>query len=181
MSSPQPANSDESGLPRRSVATTPGDRTRQTSSSRHWSSALFEEAMRSVSGGEANVHGLLLASADGLVLASDTRKMQIETVAAMAAAAASIAAQFTEQADVGESRASMFEGTSGYVGVFPVEPGVLLVVFGQKDITMGLFNVAARGVLSRLQQAIVRQRMLALRAARRPAQTDGTEVDQPQQ
>jgi predicted regulator of Ras-like GTPase activity (Roadblock/LC7/MglB family) len=115
-------------------------------------------ALESVSGKDPNVYGMLVASADGLVLATDTRDVQVETVAAMAAAATSIAAQFTDQADVGESKASLFEGSSGYVGVFPVEPSVLLVVFGRKDMTMGLFNVAARNALSRLKKAIERER-----------------------
>jgi uncharacterized protein len=115
-------------------------------------------ALESVSGKDPNVYGMLVASADGLVLATDIHDVQVETVAAMAAAATSIAAQFTDQADVGESKASLFEGSSGYVGVFPVEPSVLLVVFGRKDMTMGLFNVAARNALSRLKKALERER-----------------------
>lgn len=55
-----------------------------------------------MSGTDANINGLLLASTDGLVLAARTRGVQVDTVATMAAAAASIAARFTDQADVGE-------------------------------------------------------------------------------
>jgi uncharacterized protein len=51
----------------------------------------------------------------------------------------------------------------GHVAVFPLEANLLLVVFGQKDVTMGLFNVAARGVLSRLREAIVRRYRLDAR------------------
>jgi uncharacterized protein len=124
---------------------------------------VVEDALRSVSGQDPHVQGMLVASIDGLVLASDTNDVHIETVAAMAAAAASIAAQFTTQADVGEPRASMFEGTEGHVGVFPVEPGVLLVVLGRKDTTMGMFNIAAKSAVTRLQQVIARQRVLSTR------------------
>jgi hypothetical protein len=35
---------------------------------------------------------------------------------------------------------------------------MLLVVFGQKDMTMGLFNVAARNALIRLQEALEQER-----------------------
>lgn len=128
---------------------------------------VVEDALLAVTGSDTNVYGMLVASADGLVLASDTRDVHVDTVAAMAAAAASIAGQFTNQADVGESTASIFEGSSGYVGVFPVEPSVLLVVFGQKDMTMGLFNVAARNALSRFREALDRQRMRVDRESRR--------------
>lgn len=163
MSFAQPRDSEQPArLPRRRVASASDDGTvSATAGDPRRSGGLLEvveNALRSVSGKDANVYGMLVASTDGLVLASDTRDVHVDTVAAMAAAAASIASQFTDQADVGESRASMFEGTSGYVGVFPVEPSVLLVVFGQKDMTMGLFNVAARNALSRLQEAIDEQR-----------------------
>jgi predicted regulator of Ras-like GTPase activity (Roadblock/LC7/MglB family) len=125
--------------------------------------SVFEDALREVRGAFVIVSGLLWASGVGLVLASDTMDIHIDTVAAMAAAAASIAGQFTDQADIGESRASIFEGASGYVAVFPVEPSVLVVIFGQKDLTMGMFNIAARNALSQLQHSIRRQRMLKAR------------------
>lgn len=122
-----------------------------------------EEALRNVSGKEPNVSGILLASADGLVIASDTAEERFDTVAAMASAAASLAERFTAVAGIGAARIAMFEGASGHVAVFPLEPRVLLVVFGRKDTTMGLFNVAARNAISLLQQEINRQWVLSAR------------------
>jgi uncharacterized protein len=113
------------------------------------------------------VSGLLVASRDGLVLAADTHDVEDDSVAAMAAAAVGLAAQFTGQARVGEPRAAMFEGAVGYVCVFPIEAPLLLVVFGEPDLTMGLFNVAAKQALALLQQALVRQRVNNARATRR--------------
>lgn len=113
------------------------------------------------------VNGLLLATRDGLVLAAATGSVENDAVAAMAAAAVGLAVQFTGQARVGEPRAAMFEGAVGFVCVFPVEPPLLLVVFGEQDMTMGLFNIAAKQALSLLQQALVRQRVQSVRANRR--------------
>ena len=122
-----------------------------------------EEAMReelkTIRKHVARLPGLLLATRDGLVLAGDTSDVENDSVAAMAAASVGLAAQFTAQARVGEPKAAMFEGENGYVCVFPVETPLLLVVFGEPDMTMGLFNVAAKQALSLLQQALVRQRM----------------------
>jgi len=128
---------------------------------------VVEDALRGVSGKVPNVSGLLLASADGLVLASDTVEVHLDTVAAMAAAAASLAGRFTDLAEIGTARVSMFEGSSGHVAVFPVEPRVLLVVFGRKDTTMGLFNIAARNALFLLQEEINRQWVLSAHQPRR--------------
>lgn len=174
MSFVQPRDSDEPAqLPRRrGPSASDGGARFADGSGRHWSGgllAIVEEALHDVTGKDSNIYGMLVASADGLVLASDTRDIQVDTVAAMAAAAASIASQFTDQADVGESKASIFQGATGYVGVFPVEPSVLLVVFGRKDLTMGLFNVAARNALSGLQQAVDRHRVLGTRKSLRTA------------
>lgn len=166
---------DQARLPRRRVSTATEDSARSAGQAGHHQSsdlAVVGEALRSVSGKDANVQGMLVASADGLLLASDTQEVHIETVAAMAAAAASIAGQFTSQAGVGDPRGAMFEGSSGHVGVFPVEPTILLVVLGRKDTTMGMFNIAAKKAVTRLQQAMARQRVLEVRDVRKSLEVE---------
>lgn len=120
--------------------------------------AAITETLAEIRARVSRVTGLLVATRDGLVLCADTKGIENDSVAAMAAAAIGLAAQFTGQAKVGEPRAAMFEGAVGYVCVFPVEMPLLLVVFGEPDMTMGLFNVAAKQALSLLQQAIGRHR-----------------------
>jgi predicted regulator of Ras-like GTPase activity (Roadblock/LC7/MglB family) len=112
------------------------------------------EALRTVQDQVDQVAGLLVATHDGLVLADDTKAVEADSVAAMSAAAIGLAAQFTAQARIGESRSAMFEGSSGYVCVFPVEGSLLLVVFGQPDITMGLFTLAAKQALTLLRSQL---------------------------
>jgi predicted regulator of Ras-like GTPase activity (Roadblock/LC7/MglB family) len=116
--------------------------------------AAISEALGRIRGTVDCVVGLLVATRDGLVLSGETSGVENDSVAAMAAAAAGLATQFTAQAKVGEPRATMFEGINGYVCVFPVEATLLLVVFGEPDITMGLFNVAAKQALAQLHQVI---------------------------
>ncbi|WP_328454044.1 roadblock/LC7 domain-containing protein [Amycolatopsis sp. NBC_00438] len=114
-------------------------------------SAQTLEVLRAIRNQVDQVVGLLVATHDGLVLANDTDAIEADSVAAMSAAAIGLAAQFTAQARIGESRSAMFEGSSGYVCVFPVESSLLLVVFGQPDITMGLFTLAAKQALTLLR------------------------------
>jgi predicted regulator of Ras-like GTPase activity (Roadblock/LC7/MglB family) len=132
-----------------------------------YDAAAVQDELKSIRANVDHVYGLLLATRDGLVLAGDTHDVENDSVAAMAAASMGLAAQFTAQARVGEPKAAMFEGENGYVCVFPVETPLLLVVFGEPDMTMGLFNIAAKQALSLLQQALVRQRVHNARAARR--------------
>jgi predicted regulator of Ras-like GTPase activity (Roadblock/LC7/MglB family) len=100
------------------------------------------------------IDGLLVATRDGLLVASSTREVEDSSIAAMSAAAIGLAIQFTRLAEVGTPRAALFEGASGHVCVFPVEDSTLLVVFGEPEITTGLFNVAAKQALSLLQNAV---------------------------
>jgi uncharacterized protein len=155
--------SEAARLPRRRATAGGGTRPAGPAAGMGPDLSVMEDALRAVTGQHDNINGMLVASADGLVLASDTGDIHVDTVAAMAAAAASIASQFTDQADIGDSTASIFEGTNGYVAVFPVEASVLVVIFGQKDLTMGMFNVAARKTLSDLQEAVRRERMIKAR------------------
>jgi len=136
--------------------------------------AAVNEALREIRGriDWNNVKGLLAASRDGLVVCSDTRDIEDDSVAAMAATSVGLAIQFTERAGVGAPRAAIFEGENGHVGVFPVEAGILLVVLGERDTTMGLFNVAARQALSLFQQAVADRRV---RGVREIAPTAGDE------
>jgi len=102
----------------------------------------------------ANITGLLLASRDGLLLASDTQEIEDDSVAAMSAAAVGLAARFIDQAGLGEARGAMFQGSLGHVCVFPVQGSILLVLFARPDTTMGLFNVVAKQALALLQDAL---------------------------
>jgi uncharacterized protein len=104
------------------------------------------------------INGVLAATRDGLVLCAQTRDIDNEGVAAMAAAAAGLAAQFIARARVGDPRVVFFEGDAGQVGVFSVDADTLLVVFSERNTTMGLFNVAAKQALALLQQALAEQR-----------------------
>ncbi|HEX7301844.1 roadblock/LC7 domain-containing protein [Lentzea sp.] len=121
---------------------------------------LMTEALRDVHGDidSISINGVLIATRDGLVLCGVTRGIEDDGVAAMAAAAAGLAGQFTAQAGVGNPRAVFFEGDSGQVGVFAVDADTLLVVLGTRDTTMGMFNVVAKQALALLQHAVATRR-----------------------
>lgn len=104
------------------------------------------------------INGVLVATRDGLVLCALTRDIENESIAAMAAASAGLAAQFTARTKIGGPRVVFFEGDAGQVGVFSVDADTLLVVFSERNTTMGMFNVAAKQALALLQQAIAGHR-----------------------
>jgi predicted regulator of Ras-like GTPase activity (Roadblock/LC7/MglB family) len=118
--------------------------------------AVLAETLREVTAqDDAILGGVLVAGADGLVLSAETPGVEVDTVAAMSAVVAGIAAKLIERAGVGESKACLFEGSSGHVAVFPMKDDMVLAVFSKDEVTTGLFNLAARNVLSRLRKALV--------------------------
>jgi hypothetical protein len=121
---------------------------------------MMTEALQRIHGDidSITISGVLVATRDGLVLCAVTRGIENDNVAAMAAAAAGLATQFTAHAGVGDPRGVFFEGDAGQVGVFPVDPDTLLVVLGKRDTTMGMFNVVAKQALTLLQQEVADRR-----------------------
>ena len=134
--------------------------------------AVLAAALHEVSGeDDAILGGVLVAGTDGLVLAADTPGVQVDTVAAMSAVLAGIAGKLIERAGVGEAKACLFEGSSGHVAVFPMKDDMVLAVFSKSEVTTGLFNLAARGVLSRLRKALAQDTAAADTGQRDDAET----------
>ncbi len=143
-------------LPTRKLGVTPGFPVRPRNREAHPDAQAAAKALEEIRDqvDRANITGLLVASRDGLLLASDTREIEDDSVAAMSAAAVGLATRFIGQAGLGEARGAMFQGSLGHVCVFPVQGPILLVVFARPDTTMGLFNVVARQALTLLQDAL---------------------------
>ncbi|MEV5716470.1 roadblock/LC7 domain-containing protein [Amycolatopsis mediterranei] len=143
-------------LPTRKLGATPAFPVRQGPREPHPDAKAAAKALHEIRDevDRVNITGLLLASRDGLLLASDTQEIEDDSVAAMAAAAVGLATRFVGQAGLGEARGAMFQGSLGHVCVFPVQEPILLVLFARPDTTMGLFNVVARQALTLLQEAL---------------------------
>lgn len=136
--------------------------------------AVLATALREVRGeSDPILGGMLVAGADGLVLSAETCGEQVDMLGVMAAVAAGIASQIVAHAGVGTSEACLFEGSSGYVAVFPLKADIVLVVFGQNEVSTGRFNLAARGALFRLREAIAQGAGLDTAQAARISGSDG--------
>ena len=158
--STQPASTPDVLPMRRRGSTTPDAAAAVARPEAGTNARTMSEALREIQDSidSIAINGVLVATRDGLVLCSATRAVQDDGVAAMAAAAAGLATQFTTQAGVGSPKAVFFEGDSGQVGVFGVDADTLLVVLGERDTTMGMFNVVAKQALTLLQQAVAARR-----------------------
>ncbi|WP_240138379.1 roadblock/LC7 domain-containing protein [Streptomyces sp. MUM 178J] len=101
------------------------------------------------------VTGALAASADGLVLASETDEAkEAEHVAALTAAALGVALRLTEATGQGGFRELLIRGESGYVATYAAGPTAVLTLLAEPRINVGRLHLEARRSGARIGELI---------------------------
>jgi uncharacterized protein len=96
------------------------------------------------------VHGALVASSDGLLVAHDADGLQAETMAAMSAAYLGLAQQIALGAAYGEFQETVTRASGGYVATFAAGTTALLTVLADAGINLGLLHHEVRPVAARV-------------------------------
>jgi predicted regulator of Ras-like GTPase activity (Roadblock/LC7/MglB family) len=96
------------------------------------------------------VHGALVASSDGLLVAQDADGIEAETMAAMSAAYLGLAQQIALGASYGEFQETVTRATGGYVATFAAGTTALLTVLADAGINLGLLHHEVRPVAARV-------------------------------
>ncbi|MGW0703871.1 roadblock/LC7 domain-containing protein [Streptomyces sp. NPDC002867] len=86
--------------------------------------------------------GVLAASVDGLVLATDTP--DAEGVAALTAAALGVAVRLTEATGQGGFKELLVRGEAGYVATYAAGSSAVLTVLAEPRINVGRLHLEAR-------------------------------------
>jgi predicted regulator of Ras-like GTPase activity (Roadblock/LC7/MglB family) len=105
-----------------------------------------------------DVAGVLVASADGLLIAHDTRDVEPETMAAMSAAHLGLGQQITQGGAYGEFQETVTRGERGYVATFAAGTHALLTVLASADLNVGRLHHEARPVAARVAALIAQER-----------------------
>ncbi|WP_267245176.1 roadblock/LC7 domain-containing protein [Streptomyces sp. PR69] len=101
------------------------------------------------------VTGALAASADGLVLASETEAAgEAEHVAALTAAALGVALRLTEATEQGSFRELLIRGDSGYVATYAAGPAAVLTLLAGPRTNVGRLHLEARRSGARIGELI---------------------------
>jgi predicted regulator of Ras-like GTPase activity (Roadblock/LC7/MglB family) len=106
--------------------------------------------------GLPNVVGLLVASADGMLIAHDlpSQAGQPETFAAMSAAQLGLAQQIAAAASRGGFQETITRADDGYVATFAAGSAALLTVVASSDLNVGLLHHEARPVAARVGEIV---------------------------
>jgi predicted regulator of Ras-like GTPase activity (Roadblock/LC7/MglB family) len=90
------------------------------------------------------LHGVMIASTDGLSIAHDFPEAEAEKIAAMAATALGLGKRITERTNLGELHEAVVRGDYGYLVVYSAGEKAILVMSGPITSNLGLMRIEAR-------------------------------------
>jgi len=97
-----------------------------------------------------DITGTVLARVDGLLVTSDLRGMDPDSIAALSAANLGLGQRFALTVGHGGLRETLIHGIDGYVACYAAGGRGLLTVLARPRISMGLLHLEARLVADRL-------------------------------
>ena len=102
------------------------------------------------------LHGVMIASQDGLAIAHDFPEADAERIAAMAATALGIGKRISERTNMGDLSESVFHGRNGYLVVYGAGEDAVLVMQGPIESNLGLMRIEARVAAVEIKQLLTR-------------------------
>ncbi len=102
------------------------------------------------------LHGVMIASVDGLAVAHDFPEADAERIAAMAATALGLGTRITERTNLGTLAEAVIRGENGYLVVYSAGRDAVLVLSGPIDSNLGLMRIEARMAAIEIKQILGR-------------------------
>lgn len=90
------------------------------------------------------LHGVMIASVDGLAVAHDFPAADAERIAAMAATALGLGSRISERTNLGGLAEAVIRGEQGYLVVYSAGDDAVLVLSGPIDSNLGLMRIESR-------------------------------------
>ena len=101
------------------------------------------------------LRGAMVASTDGLSLASDLSETEAARTAAMAATALGLGKRIAQTSSLGGLEEVVVRGQEGYLVVYSAGEKGVLAVAAPMGANLGLIHLEARGAAQRIAQALV--------------------------
>jgi predicted regulator of Ras-like GTPase activity (Roadblock/LC7/MglB family) len=98
----------------------------------------------------AGVHGSLVATNDGFLVAHDIPDIEPTAIAALAATTRSLASRTTSSTGRGQFREAVSRGNDGYLVVYAAGRSTLLAVIGTTDLNIGMLHYQTRDITERI-------------------------------
>jgi predicted regulator of Ras-like GTPase activity (Roadblock/LC7/MglB family) len=100
------------------------------------------------------LHGVMVASVDGLPITHDFPEAEAEKIAAMAATALSLGKRITERTNLGALHEAVIRGGYGYLVVYSAGDNAVLVLSAPSSANLGLMRIEARSASTSVSQTL---------------------------
>ncbi|MFV0428617.1 MAG: roadblock/LC7 domain-containing protein [Arachnia sp.] len=100
------------------------------------------------------LHGVMIASVDGLPVAHDFPEADADRIAAMAATALGLGQRISERTDLGDLAEAVVRGERGYMVVYSAGTDAVLVLTGPLGSNLGLMRIEARVAAVEIKQLL---------------------------
>ena len=100
------------------------------------------------------LHGVMIASQDGLAIAHDFPEADAERIAAMAATALGLGKRISERTNMGDLAEAVIHGRNGYLVVYGAGEDAVLVMQGPIESNLGLMRIEARVAAVEIKQLL---------------------------
>ena len=116
--------------------------------------AELQEVIRQLRQAVPEITGVMVASTDGLSLASNLPEAEAARTAAMAATALGLGKRIAQTSGLGGLEEVVVRGQSGYLVVYSAGERGVLAVAAPMGANLGLIHLEARGAAQRIAQAL---------------------------
>lgn len=100
------------------------------------------------------LHGVMVASNDGLAIAHDFPEAEAERIASMAATALVLGSRIAETTNLGSLHEAVIKGDHGYLIVHAAGDSAVLVMSSPADSNLGLMRIEARSASAKIGQIL---------------------------
>ncbi len=90
------------------------------------------------------INGAMVASVDGHPIAHDFPDGDADNLAAMAATTLGLGQRVAQRVDIGDLAETVFRGSNGYLVVYAIGHGAVLVMSAPRSASLGLMRIEAR-------------------------------------
>lgn len=96
------------------------------------------------------VHGSMVATSDGLLVAHDIPELEPTQIAALIATTLGLARQATLATGRGQLREAVARGSYGYLAVYAAGTGAVVAVIGTNELNIGMLHYQTRDIIDRI-------------------------------
>ena len=98
----------------------------------------------------SGVHGSLVATSDGFLVAHDVPDLEPTEIAALVATTRALATRTTNATGRGEFREALARGSKGYLAAYAAGVNAIVAVIGTNELNIGLLQLQTREIIARI-------------------------------